>query len=369
MRSPRRIALNAAVVVAILLAGLITETSAASGATAPRGVAGAGSVTAPGTAVARTLAVAPSAPGALISVTPARIADSRTGQQIPGAIPAFGSVSVKVAGRGGIPAGGVATAVLNLTVASPLSDGYVTAWATGRPRPNTSNLNFSTGRDIATGTIVPGRGRRRDPAVQRLADPHRHDHRRHRVHPGRCTERTGCAGSGDPDQDRRLPPRSADRPDRPGRPALLRFRSPGSAECRRTGVAAAVLTVTVAQPQAFGYITVWPGGLTRTNTSALSLIAGKNIATTTLVPVGRDGSVQLFNGSLGANESDRRRDRLHPGGNPCHVGRAGRGDSGQDRRLAPQPADQRRPGRQRHRHRHRHRLRARCPPGMWPPSC
>ena len=246
--------------------------------------------------MARTLAVAPSAPGALISITPARIADSRTGQQIPGAIPAFGSVSVKVAGQGGIPAGGVATAVLNLTVASPLSDGSRHRVGHRTARPNTSNLNFSTGRDIATGTIVPVGA---DGAIQLFnGSPTRTD---------MIIDVIGYTLAGTPSAPGALvpvtPTRIADSRlglqiagTVPGA-GTVAVQVTGIGGVPRTGVAAAVLTVTAAQPQAFGYITVWPGGLTRTNTSALSLIAGKNIATTTIVPVGRDGSVQLFNGS------------------------------------------------------------------------
>jgi hypothetical protein len=52
----------------------------------------------------------------VVSVTPARIVDSRVNQQITGAVPALGTATVQVTGQGGIPATNVAAVVLNVTV-------------------------------------------------------------------------------------------------------------------------------------------------------------------------------------------------------------------------------------------------------------
>src|SRR5664279_1707860 len=48
-----------------------------------------------------------------------------------------------------------------------------------------------------------------------------------------------------------------------------------------------------------GYITVWPFGIDKTNTSNLNFQAGQNIPNTVIVPVGTGGKIQLFNGSAG----------------------------------------------------------------------
>lgn len=45
-------------------------------------------------------------------------------------------------------------AILNLTVAGPLADGYVTAYACGDPVPTVSNVNFAAGEDVAGSAIV-----------------------------------------------------------------------------------------------------------------------------------------------------------------------------------------------------------------------
>ena len=60
---------------------------------------------------------------------------------------AGGSLVLQVAGRGGLPASGVAAATLNVTVANPAAAGYLTAWPCDQPRPNASNVNFAGGQD------------------------------------------------------------------------------------------------------------------------------------------------------------------------------------------------------------------------------
>src|SRR5664279_5339893 len=101
------------------------------------------------------VAAAPSAAGAVVSVTPARIADSRINQQINGPVAALGTATVQVTGQGGIPAANVAAAVLNVTVVSPQSAGYITVWPSGIDKTNTSNLNFQAGQNIPNTVIVP----------------------------------------------------------------------------------------------------------------------------------------------------------------------------------------------------------------------
>jgi hypothetical protein len=73
----------------------------------------AGALTAPAAAAqspatqhpSAAVVAAPAVARAVVSVTPARIADSRDGLQIPGAVPALGTVAVQVAARGGVGVG------------------------------------------------------------------------------------------------------------------------------------------------------------------------------------------------------------------------------------------------------------------------
>ena len=67
-----------------------------------------------------------------------------------------------------------------------------------------------------------------------------------------------------------------------------------------TGVAGAVLNVTAVNPSQDGYLTVWPVGMARTDTSNVNFTRLMSaIANTVIVRLSSDGSVSLFNGSLG----------------------------------------------------------------------
>jgi hypothetical protein len=114
-----------------------------------------GSVTKPRSSVTKSKPTpaepAKADPAGVVSVTPARIADSRAGLQIPGAV---GAVPVQVTGRGGIPDGGVAAVLATVTVVAPQQAGYITVWPSGSTRPDTSNLNFQAGQTIANTVLI-----------------------------------------------------------------------------------------------------------------------------------------------------------------------------------------------------------------------
>ena len=97
----------------------------------------------------------PTTAGTVATVTPARVADSRVGWQVPGAVPAAATAAVKVTGIGGIPANGAAAVMATVTVVAPQAAGYATVWPSGASRPGTSNLNFVAGQTVATTVIAP----------------------------------------------------------------------------------------------------------------------------------------------------------------------------------------------------------------------
>ena len=97
----------------------------------------------------------PTTPGAVASLPPARILDTRIGQGASGPVPSTGSISVQVTGQGGVPAAGVSAVIVNVTVADPTAAGYITVWPSGAPRQQTSNLNFQAGQNIPNLVIVP----------------------------------------------------------------------------------------------------------------------------------------------------------------------------------------------------------------------
>jgi hypothetical protein len=96
--------------------------------------------------------------GRFVPVTPARALDTRPATQTgySGAKPAAGAtVTVTVAGRGGVPMPPVGGVVLNVTTVGSDSDGFVTAYPADQPRPLASNVNFVAHGTAANAVWVP----------------------------------------------------------------------------------------------------------------------------------------------------------------------------------------------------------------------
>ncbi len=66
-----------------------------------------------------------------------------------------------------------------------------------------------------------------------------------------------------------------------------------------TGVSAVVLNVTVADPTASGYVTVYGDGTTRPTASNLNYVKDQVVPNLVIAPLGAGGKVDLFNGSPG----------------------------------------------------------------------
>jgi hypothetical protein len=62
-----------------------------------------------------------------------------------------------------------------------------------------------------------------------------------------------------------------------------------------TDVRAVALNVTVTGPTVGGFVTVYPDGLTRPNTSNLNFTKGETIPNQVVVPVGSDGKIDFYN--------------------------------------------------------------------------
>jgi hypothetical protein len=222
--------------------------------------------------------------GAIVPVTPVRIADSRTALQIPGAVRALGSVEVQVTGQGGIPGTGVAAAVLTVTAVAPTADGYLTVWPAGTTRTDTSNLNFVAGQNIPNTVIVPvgdtgavGIFNGSPGGVHVLVDV------------------TGYIADGTATADGMFvpvrPSRIAD--SRTGQQIPGPVPALGTVKVQLTDLgeipgdaAAVVLTVTAVAPTGSGFVTAWPAGIERTTTSSLNFVAGQTIPNTVIVRVG-----------------------------------------------------------------------------------
>ena len=97
-------------------------------------------------------------PGALTSVTPTRVCDTRVGTGTPCSgtqIAADGSLAVQLGGAGGIPTGSAA-ALLDVTVIAGTASGSLTLSPTGlAPGSTATNVNFAASQTIANLVEVP----------------------------------------------------------------------------------------------------------------------------------------------------------------------------------------------------------------------
>jgi hypothetical protein len=89
----------------------------------------------------------------LMSVTPARLLDTRTGHGGARRVPAGGQIALQVTGRGGVPVGAQA-AVLSVVAVGSRGPGFLTTFPCTSPRPTASTVNFVAGQVVANTTIA-----------------------------------------------------------------------------------------------------------------------------------------------------------------------------------------------------------------------
>lgn len=98
-----------------------------------------------------------------VPLTPARICDTRPaqGSLVPanpcntglGKLGPAGTLTMPVAGQGGVPAG-IKAVVLNMTVTNTTAGGFLTVWPSGDQQPLASDLNWASGVTIANLVVV-----------------------------------------------------------------------------------------------------------------------------------------------------------------------------------------------------------------------
>jgi Tol biopolymer transport system component len=100
--------------------------------------------------------------GDYTTVAPGRLLDTRPSgstvdaqQQGGGTLGAGETRLLPIAGRGGVPATGVAAVAVNITAVGPTATSFVTAFPAGTTRPNASNLNLAAGRTLPNMALVP----------------------------------------------------------------------------------------------------------------------------------------------------------------------------------------------------------------------
>jgi len=223
--------------------------------------------------------------------------DTRTGLNgVVGMVGAGQTLTFGVTGKGGVPATGVDSVVLNVTVTDATAASYLTLYpANLTARPNTSNLNFWPAQTIpnlvtvrlspdgkvkiyneagATHVIIDVAGWYTTGASGQLF---------HAVTPARALDtrigtggRTAKLGSGE---------------------MILRLSSVGGLP--PTGVAAVAVNATVTETTQASYLTLFPGNQSLPLASNLNYLGNETIPNAALLKVAPDGRIKIYN-NLGA---------------------------------------------------------------------
>ncbi|WP_329361255.1 protease pro-enzyme activation domain-containing protein [Streptomyces sp. NBC_00669] len=245
----------------------------------------------------------PASPGGTFTpVNPARVLDTRAkiGVTTTTPVKANGKVVLQVAGSAGgaVPSSGVTSVVLNVTATAETTGGHLIAYPDGGTQPTSSNLNWTPGRNIPNLVIVPvGANGKVDllnassGTVHFVADVFGYFSAAasgatyYPVGPARVLDTRAKIGV------TTTTPVKAD-----GTVALT---VAGAGGVPATGATAVVLNVTATAEQSSGHLIAYPGGTTRPDSSNLNWIAGKSVPNLVIVPVGADGTVDLYNASSG----------------------------------------------------------------------
>jgi hypothetical protein len=236
------------------------------------------------------------------AMVPSRLIDTRAGGvTIDGAGSGQGSLApgsslrVQVVGRGGVPASGAGSVAVNVTAIAPTATGFLTVHPSDESRPNASSVNISAGVTRANlviaklgadGTITvynqngathvavdvigwfPAHGVYKGFNPTRLVDS--------RV--GGTTVDGLDAGGGSL-----------------GAGSQVDVTVTGRAGVPATGVGAVVLNVVAVAPTAAGFVTVFPTGETRPNSSSVNVAPGSSSANLVIAKVGSNGKVTVYN--------------------------------------------------------------------------
>jgi hypothetical protein len=218
------------------------------------------------------------------AISPRRVMDTRVGTGVRrGPVPRGGIVTLTVPG---IPPGTTAVA-LNVTATAPTRSGFVTVFPAGTPRPNASTLNFTAGETIANMVTVAV-------AADGTVSFYNFSGSTHLVADlaGYYTPDTGSAFTAV--SPRRVMDTRVGTGVRRGAVAggeIVTLQVPGLP----AATSAVTLNVTAVAPTRRGFLTVFPGGARRPDTSTLNFEAGQNIPNMITVAVGAGGTVSFYN--------------------------------------------------------------------------
>jgi hypothetical protein len=240
-----------------------------------------------------TVAGAGTAAGSFTAAGPTRLLDTRRSTTARAAAPvaARGSVSIRVAGVGGVPATGAGAVLVNVTAVQPTATGNVAAAA------GTSVVNFAPGRTVANlalvqvaadGTITltnVSAG-----TVQLVVDLQGW----YRSGPATAAGMTTAIDA------RRLLDTRSGQPVGARQSVSIQVTGGNGRPYPAAGLSAVLVNITAVGATRAGDVTVAGTGLPTPATSNVNFVPGSTVANLVLAAVGKDGTITLTNTSAGS---------------------------------------------------------------------
>jgi hypothetical protein len=251
------------------------------------------------------------APDPYHPLLPQRILDTRTSVGGHGApLGPLGTMTVQIAGQGGVPSIGVAAVIMNVTVTNTTAPGFLTIYPAGVPRPVASNLNWvaeQTRANLvevavdANGQVTAFNGAGSADVIFDIV--------------GYVSIPTTTAGT-DGLYNPVVPARVLDTrtgnggfsvPVGPGQTINVQVGGRAGSGIPGSGVSAVVLNVTATGATAPSYLSIYPMGASRPQASNLNFLTGQTVPNRVIVKVGinsqtsSSGWVSIYNGAGSVN--------------------------------------------------------------------
>jgi hypothetical protein len=224
----------------------------------------------------------------LTTEVPRRILDTRNAIGAPtGKVSPASPLRLKVTGSGPVPASGVAAVALNITATEAEGEGYVTVYPCASGRPEASNLNYRSALGAVANSVIAPVDANGEICLYTYARAHL------------IADISGWFGGSGVTTEvprRILDTRNAIGAPRgkvsPASPMRLKVAGVGPVPASAAAVA---LNVTATEPDAEGYVTVYPCATGQPETSNLNYRpANGAVANSVIAPVDANGEICLY---------------------------------------------------------------------------
>ncbi len=221
----------------------------------------------------------------LFTIVPDRVFDSRAGA---GPVAKNQTIDVQITGTARVPAGSTA-AILNVTATDATAPGFLTVFPSDRAQPGVSSVNFEVGVARPNSVIAPVGA---DGKIKIFASEQANV----------IVDVMGWFGAAGQSEYVEVPSTRVFDTRQPAFGAA-KLVAGGTAHVQIVGAVvppnarSVVLNVTATEPDAAGFLTVYPGNAAQPPTSNVNYLAGQTIPNAVIVGLGPTGTVDIFSSS------------------------------------------------------------------------